>query len=341
MPTTASYEEIRTQWPFLVLGVGSIGKRHIANLRKVGVRRIWAYDPQTERVAEAEARWGVRGFSSLEAALAAGPRAVFVCSPPVYHMEQALAAARRNAHLFIEKPLSASLEGVDTLIAEVEARGLRTLVGCNFRFHPGLERLKTLVEEGALGRVVFARAEFGQYLPDWHPWEDYRHGYSARRDLGGGVVLDRIHEIDYLVWLFGPVVEVNGLVGQWGDLEIETEDLAEAWLRFASGVIATVHVDYLNRTYTCRAEVLGTQGTAWWSFAPHEARIFRAQERQTQAWSWPLYQVNDMYLAQTEHFLRVLAGEEPSRKDVRQARHILQVALAVKTAAAQGRSVHL
>ncbi len=339
--TTAPSDDIRAQWPFLVVGVGSIGKRHIANLRRAGVRRIWAYDPQRERVDEAEARWGVRGFASLEDALAAGPKAALICSPPVYHIPQALAAARAGAHLFIEKPLSASLEGVDDLIAEVEARGLRTLVGCNFRFHPGLQRLKALVDQGALGRVIFARAEFGQYLPDWHPWEDYRQGYSARRDLGGGVVLDRIHEIDYLVWLFGPVEEVTGLVGQWGDLDIETEDLAEAWLRFRSGVVAAVHVDYLNRTYTCRAEVLGARGTAWWSFAPHEARIFDADRAETQSWAWPRYQVNDMYLAETEHFLRVLAGLEPSAKDLRQARHILQVALAVKASAAQGRSVRL
>ncbi len=340
MPTTA-LSEVRTQWPFLVVGVGSIGKRHIANLRRVGVRRIWAYDPQIERVDEAEARWGVRGFSSLEDALAAGPKAVLVCSPPVYHVPQALAAARAGAHLFVEKPLSASLEGVDELLAEVEARGLKTLVGCNFRFHPGLQHLRAALQEGALGRVLFARAEFGQYLPDWHPWEDYRQGYSARRDLGGGVVLDRIHEIDYLVWLFGPVEEVTGWVGRVSDLDIETEDLAEAWLRFRSGVRAAVHVDYLNRTYTCRAEVVAAEGTAWWSFLPHEFRLYRAAEAETRAWSWPHYEVNDMYLAQTEHFLRVLAGEEPSAKDLRQARHILEVALAVKASAEQGRSIRL
>lgn len=341
MPTTASYDDIRAHWPFLVVGVGSIGRRHIANLRRLGVRRLWAYDPQRERVDEVEARWGVRGFASLDEALAAGPKVVWICSPPVYHIPQALAAARAGAHLFIEKPLSASLEGVDALIAEVEARNLRTLVGCNFRFHPGLQRLKALVTREALGRVIFARAEFGQYLPDWHPWEDYRQGYSARRALGGGVVLDRIHEVDYLVWLFGPVEEVTGLVGQWGGLDIETEDLAEAWLRFRSGVVAAVHVDYLNRTYTCRAELVGSTGTAWWSFLPHETRLYDATQRETRAWAWPQYEINQMYLDQARHFLRVLAGEEESQKDVRQARHILEVALAIKASAAQGRSVRL
>lgn len=320
-------DDIRTTWPFLVLGVGSIGKRHLGNLHHLGVRHLWAYDPQPQRVAEAESRWGVRGFADLEEALAAGPKAVLVCSPPVYHIPQALAAARAGAHLFIEKPLAASLAGVDDLVAEVEARGLRTLVGCNFRFHPGLQRLRALLTEGALGEVLFARAVFGQYLPDWHPWEDYRQGYSARRDLGGGIVLDRIHELDYLVWLFGPVAQARGLVLHTGTLDIETEDLAEGWLRFRSGVTASLHVDYLNRRYTCRAEVLGTAGTAWWDFASHSLRLYQAATREEHTWAWPHLSVNAMYVDEMRHFLRLLAGEETSLKDIRQARHILQTAL--------------
>lgn len=316
--------------PFLVLGAGSIGKRHIANLRHLGVEHLWVYDPQAERMAEARARWGVRPFERLEEALAAGPYAVLVCSPPVYHIPQALAAARAGAHLFIEKPLAASLDGVDELLAEVETRGLRTLVGCNFRFHPGLQRLRALLAQGTLGEVLFARAVFGQYLPDWHPWEDYRRGYSARRDLGGGIVLDRIHELDYLVWLFGPVAQARGLVVHTGSLEIETEDLAEGWLRFQNGVTASLHVDYLNRRYTCRAEVLGTEGTAWWDFGSHSLRVYRAGTQEEQTWAWPRYQVNEMYVAEMAHFLRVLAGEEESLKDLRQARHILETALTLR-----------
>ncbi len=322
--------DIRSSWSFLVLGAGSIGRRHIANLRALGVEHIGVYDPQPERQAEAASRWEVATFPSLEAALEARPQAVLVCSPPVYHIPQALAAAEAGAHLFLEKPLAASMEGVAELIAAVEARNLRTLVGCNFRFHPGLQRLKALLDEGALGEVIFARAVFGQYLPDWHPWEDYRRGYSARRDLGGGIVLDRIHELDYLVWLFGPVAEARGWVVHSHTLEIETEDLAEGWLRFRSGVRASVHTDYLNRRYTCRAEVLGTTGTAWWDFSDHSLRLYHAAEGEMQAWSWPRYEVNAMYLAEMEHFLRVLAGEETSLKDLHQAAHILETALALR-----------
>ena len=330
MTTLRSMDDWKAHASFLVLGAGSIGKRHMANLRTLGVEHIGVYDPQVERMAEAESRWGVRTFPSLEAALETRPQAVLVCSPPVYHIAQALAAAEAGAHLFLEKPLAASLDGVDDLLAAVEARNLRTLVGCNFRFHPGMQRLKALLAEGALGEVIFARAEFGQYLPDWHPWEDYRRGYSARRDLGGGIVLDRIHELDYLVWLFGPVEQVQGLVLHTGTLEIETEDLAEGWLRFHSGVTASLHTDYLNRRYTCRAEVLGTEGTAWWDFGEHTLRLYRAESGEMLSWSWPRYDVNAMYVAEMAHFLRVLAGEEESIKDLTQARHILEAALRLK-----------
>ena len=115
-----------------------------------------------------------------------------------------------------------------------------------------------------------------------------------------------------------------------GTLEIETEDLAEGWLRFRSGVTASLHVDYLNRRYTCRAEVLGTEGTAWWDFGSHTLRVYRAATQEEQTWSWPRYQVNDMYLAEMEHFLRLLAGEEESLKDLRQARHILETAMILR-----------
>ncbi len=325
--------------PILVLGCGSIGKRHLGNLWSLGVRNLCAMDPQPERREEVRQRWPIPTFSTLEEALEARPYAAFICSPPRFHVAQALELARHDVHLFLEKPLSNTLDGVDELIAELERRDLRSLVGCNFRFHPGLQETKRLLESGAIGQVLSARASFGQYLPDWHPWEDYRRGYSARRDLGGGVVLDRIHEVDYLYWLFGEVETVFGVAGHFSRLEIETEDLAEAVLRFRSGVIGSVHVDYINRSYTCQAEIVGDQGTIRWSFQEHRLDYYLAGDGVWRSLHWPRYDVNAMYVEQTKHFLRLLAGEEPSYKDVRQARAILRVALAVLQSAQTGTQV--
>lgn len=320
---------------FLVVGCGSIGRRHARNLKALGVRHIWTYDVDAARAQSLAEEVGGLAWTDWDAVLQAGPQVALICTPPVFHIPQALDLARQGIHLFIEKPLAADLTGVDDLVNTVQTHHLHTLVGCNFRFHPGLQRLRDWLNEGRLGKPLFARATFGQFLPDWHPWEDYRHGYSARRDLGGGVLLDRIHEFDTLWWLFGPFHQVMGWINHTGTLEIETEDLVEAWLTFRNHDLrASVHTDYLNREYTCTLDVLGTEGTARWSYAPHMLELYRpGPEPMRERLEWPHYDGNTMYVEEMRHFLRVLAGLEPSMKPVEQARALLRGVLAVQESA--------
>jgi predicted dehydrogenase len=185
---------------FFIVGCGSIGNRHLGNLRRLGVTDIVVFDEREERRRQAAERWDVETTDNFESGLEGSGVAV-ICTPTHLHVSGALIAARAGCHLFVEKPLGHNLDSVDVLLDEVGRRRLRTLVGCNFRFHPAMQELKRLVREGIAGRLVSARVQFGQYLPDWHPWEDYRQSYSARREMGGGIVLDRVHELDYLRWL--------------------------------------------------------------------------------------------------------------------------------------------
>src|SRR5205085_2037070 len=244
-----------------------------------------------------------------------GSGVALICTPTHLHVSGALAAARAGCHLFIEKPLGHSLECVDVLLEEIARRRLRTLVGCNFRFHPAMRELKRLVGDGVAGRLVSARAQFGQYLPDWHPWEDYRQGYSARREMGGGIVLDRVHELDYLRWLMGNVKEVCALTGRLSNLEIDSEDTAEILLRFESGAFGSVHMDYVRRDYDCRLEIIGEEGTLQWSYENHAVSWFTGRGRAWRRTEWPDYDPNDMYLEQMRHFLAVVEGNEPSVHD--------------------------
>ncbi len=329
------------QQRFLVIGCGSIGQRHLKNLKRLGVRRLSAVDPRPDRQGVVCQRFRVPCLGDLAEALNQGIQVALICTPTSLHLQHALLAARAGCHLFIEKPLAHCLEGVDELLAEIAARRLASLVGCNFRFHPGLGQVKALLAEGAVGAVVSARAQFGHYLPDWHPWEDYRLGYSARQDLGGGVVLDRIHELDYLCWLLGEVVEVGAFMGRLSDLEIDTEDTAEILLRFASGTLGSLHLDYVRRTYGCSLEITGTEGTIRWSYARHSVSWYRAGENRWQSLKWPNYQADEMYQAQMRHFLQVVQGREPAALDAAQARRVLVVALAAKQAAAQGKVVQI
>jgi len=326
---------------FLILGCGSIGKRHIANLLELSAGEVFAYDPNPERRLEVASRFAVQAVDDPAPVLADGVSAVFVCSPTHLHMEQSLAAARNGAHIFVEKPLSLDMSGADELAALVESHKLVALTGCNFRFHPGLQKVKELVDAEAVGRIVSIRAQFGQYLPDWHPWEDYRNSYSAHSKMGGGVILDRIHELDYLYWLFGQATHVFALANRLSSLEIDCEDTAEIVLRLASGAFCSVHLDYVRRVYDCSLEITGELGSIQWSFPQHEVRWYTAASRQWHRVTWPEYPVNEMYLEELRHFLRAIRGLEPPMQTLAEARRTLATALAAKQSAVEGKQIAL
>ena len=322
----------------LVFGSGSIGRRHMRNLRALGVQRLAACDPNPDRLVPMKTELGIRPFTDFEQAMdATQPDLVFVCSPPVFHVPQALQAVRAGAHVFIEKPLSHALDGVDELIAEAETRQRVVQVGYNLRFHPGLQKVKQLVDGGVIGRIFWAQVEAGQYLPDWRPWQDYRQSYTARRDLGGGIILDASHELDYIIWLLGQPTEVMCMAGKVSDLEVDVEDCATVLLRFASGAQADVHMDFVQRGYVRSCKLVGERGTIIWDYPAHQVRIYQAE---MDSWETITYTLdnNDMYVAEVQHFLGCADQGATSVVDLKQAKRVLEVALAAKSAAAQGSS---
>ena len=320
---------------FLVIGAGSIGRRHLRNLRTLGATNIIAFDTQAERRAEVADSLGVETIDDLAAAWKCSPDVCLITAPTSLHMQLAGAAAERGCHLFIEKPLSHSWENVEALLGIVAKQGLVTLVGCNLRFHPGLRTVKNLVAENAVGRVVAARVEVGQYLPDWHPWEDYRRSYSARRELGGGVILDAIHEIDYIRWLLGEVAEVVCCAGKLSALEIDTEDTAAILLRFKNGAFGEVHLDYVQRAYSRSCQIIGEEGTIHWDYAGGEVRHYSAHAKRWTVFANPDgWEVNQMYVDEMAHFLRCLDGAEAPEASVFDAAKVLEIALAAKASAA-------
>lgn len=330
------------QHRFLVVGCGSIGKRHIKNLRDLGGVEILAYDPAAARREEVRTDLGIAAVDRLSAAWEHNPSVCVVATPTALHLQLALEAADRGCHLFIEKPLSHSEEGLAQLLGRVRDRGLITLVGCNMRFHPGLAKIKQLLEENAVGRVIALRVDAGQYLPDWHPWEDYRQSYSARRDLGGGVILDAIHELDYVRWLAGEVVGAFCLAGKLSHLEIDTEDTAAMLLRFANGAMGEVHLDYVQRAYHRTCQVIGDEGTLHWDYAEGQVRWYSSRTKAWQVFANPPdWQPNQMYVDEMAHFLRCLARAETPALDVFDAARVLKIALAAKQSGEQQRWMDL
>ncbi|HXK11199.1 MAG TPA: Gfo/Idh/MocA family oxidoreductase [Vicinamibacteria bacterium] len=322
---------------FLVAGSGSIGRRHVENLRRLGEKDASLYrtghrDPRAP-VVDAPADF------DLGRALAARPLAVLVCNPSALHLEVALAAARAGAHILVEKPLAHAREGVQALADEVRRQGLVALVGFQYRFHPGLRRVKEWLEDGALGPVVSARVRWGEDVTTWHPGEDWRRSYAARRDLGGGAVRTLCHPFDYLRWLLGDVESVSAATSS-DALRLDVEDLAHVVLRFASGSLATVTLDYLQRPRAHGLEIVGTRGWISWSDDDGAARLHdTARGRQALFHPPPAFSRNSMFLDEMRHFLACLGGRETPQCSLEEGRAALEIALAALRAAEEGRRV--
>lgn len=322
----------------LIAGLGSIGRRHLKNLLRIGQHELLGYRTRSAPVDDAPE---LPVFTDLTKALSTHPDLVIVATPTARHLSVALPAARAGCHLYIEKPLSHSWDGVDELVKEIQGRGLLSMMGFDLRFDPGLCKVKELLEEGLIGRVVSLQAQVGQYLPDWHPWEDYRKGISASSEMGGGVILDLIHELDYVTWLLGPVSELACFAGHVSNLEIQTEDTAAILLQFENGAIGTVHLDYLQRTPSRTCRVIGEEGTILWDYHAQQVRWYKAGKDEWEEFAYPNRQRNDRFLLEMKHVLACVAGQEQPRADVTVGSRVLRLALAAKESALTGQRIRV
>jgi len=322
------------QYSVLVAGAGSIGRRHMANLRQLGTRNLAATDPDAARLQPVVDDLGVEGFADLDVALRTfKPDVVFVCTPPVCHVEHALRALRSGADVFIEKPLSNRLDGISALKAEAAERGRVAQVGYNLRFNPGIQTLKRLMEEGVAGRILWARAEVAQYLPDWRPLQDYRQSYTARRELGGGIILDASHEIDYMLWLLGPPRELTCMAGQVSGLEVNVEDCATILIRLRSGAQADIHMDFAQRTASRSCVLAGDAARLEWVHAENQVRIIRSEG--APEFIKYNFEANQMYIAEVEEFFSSVHRRTTANRGLAESELTLRVALAALTSAAE------
>lgn len=325
----------------LVLGCGSIGRRHIGNLLALGMERVVVCDVDPQRLSSAVSELGVKGFDDYGRAFQEClPDAVIVCTPPYLHVPQALETVRTGASVFLEKPISHSLDGVDDLIAEAKARRVVLQVGYNFRFHPGLQKARSLVEDGAIGRVMWVRAETGQYLPDWRPGDDYRQSYTAQASMGGGIILDASHEIDYLTWMFGDPTQVYCVADILSDLEVDAEDTASMILRFSTGCVAEVHLDFVQRARARNCKLVGTEGTIIWDFLESSVTLYGPDGNNGERIEDPTA-ADEMYRLEMKSFLDRLDGAEPPGDGGESARRTLEIALAARESASTQRVINL
>ncbi|OGC10910.1 hypothetical protein A3J90_06610 [candidate division WOR-1 bacterium RIFOXYC2_FULL_37_10] len=294
---------------FVVVGLGSIGRRHLKNLISLGEKDIVLCRNKVASPIDDE----FKEFpieTNIYSALKHEPDAVIISNPTSLHFDIAIPAAEAGCHILIEKPISDSLAGIDKLKAALKHGGGQFLVGFQYRFHPTLKIASNMISQGEIGRIVSINVHWGEYLPDWHPWEDFRNSYAARPDLGGGVVLTLCHPFDYLSWLFGKPEFMWAHTDTVGDLGINVEDVADVYLKFPNGAFGSVHLDYIQRPTTHHLEVIGTNGTIRWNNADGQLSIYRPNHSAWEFIEAPKYfERNSLFIDEMRHFLSVIRRE--------------------------------
>lgn len=315
----------------IVVGVGSIGTRHLKNLVELG-HEVYAVDISNEKLDMVKST-ASGTFSSLKDALKIRPDIAFICTFSNSHIDPAIECAKAGCHLFIEKPLSLGLDGVDELVKITEKNKLVSMVGCNMRFHPAINYIHDVLDrDPSFKKKLWANLEFGFYLP--FDKKDYQSSYKANKSMGGNLIFDGIHELDYSVWFFGEPLEVFCVKGILSELEIDTEDHVEMIIKFKSGAVCTVHMDYLQHGYSRRCKVVCKEGTIVWDFTNGTIGIVTTVDKE---WSWKdmkldLY-YNQMYMDEIKYFMKCVKDSEETFNSIHASVSVLKLALAANRSA--------
>ena len=321
----------------LVVGYGSIGKRHVENLLSISNLEIIVC---TKRNDINKLKKHTKVYHTINQSLKEKPDIGIIANETSLHIPTAIKLAKEGLDLFLEEPLSNSLKDVEKLHAIVKKKKLITQMGCNLRFHPCIKKIKSLIEQQKIGKIISAQVQNCSYLPDYHPWEDYRKGYAARKDLGGGIILTQIHEIDYMYWFFQDVENVISMSGKLSDLDIKVEDYVSSLLKFRNKIIGELHMDYFQRPDFRSCKIRGTKGEIYWNSDNNCVNIYNMNKKR---WETELkvknYERNFSYIEQLKHFLKCIKHRKETINDLEQGITTLKIALAIKKASKLMKSV--
>lgn len=320
----------------VVIGMGSIGVRHVSNLLSLGYKNITMVTQRTDFPTN----WPEFPVYSLFENI---PEDIdfthaLICSPTARHLNDLIPVLQAGIpSVFLEKPVSHTWEGIEDVMSMFRPHQ-KIFLGFDLRFDPGLTKINELLNAGAIGRVLSATAFVGQYLPDWRPHEDYRLGSSALKAKGGGVLLDLVHEFDYLFWLFGHARTLGAFYQTNPELEIETEDLADILIKFDSGLTATLHLDYHQRNLTRYCHITGTKGSLHWDLATKT--VLCTDEKGTiQTFDYKDFERNDRFMRIIQSFMQ--NQEDKRLTDFSEGLETLKMVLAAKKSSESNTFVRL
>ena len=325
-----------------IFGSGSIGLRHLTNLiklrKELKISSIYAYDSKTAtKFLGTE-----RNFTfTQDFKLAAEDCDVaFICVPTHMHNQTINNLLKyTNCHFGIEKPLSKKIKDCFSTLNNISKTGKKTAVGYMLVNHPLILETEKLLKKKKIGRIIFARAECGFYLPNWHPWEDYRKFYMASKAQGGGVLLDTSHEINYLQRLFGKVSKIQGLVGKFSDLNITSDDLSLSILKFKkNNVIGNIHLDLLQFEKSRIFKIIGTKGIIEGCFSNNTIKIYDNLKKKYFIKNIN-YNFNNLYYTQLRQFWALIKNKKNNLCTAKEAYHTMQIIESIRKSQSSGKKI--
>lgn len=324
------------------MGLGSIGSRHLRISRKLlphaDIRVL------SRKVESIVPQYSNGCFGSLSDAILFAPDIAVIATPSSFHLETAQAFADIGTHLLVEKPLSDSIAGVGRLLQTVERNRSVLFTGYNLRFSTSLQYFRGVIEDGVIGKVLSVRCEVGQYLPSWRPDKDYRLGVSANRELGGGVLLELSHELDFLRWIFGEVDWVRATLSRQSDLEIDVEDSAHLIIGFIPKVpsrplVATVNLDFVRHDTTRMCVAIGEAGSVRWNGLTGEVALYGQDTDEWHALYAHYSEQDETYLAEWREFLECVDESRTPGVTGEDGLRVLEIIEAARSSASTGRQI--
>lgn len=316
----------------LVVGYGSIGKRHVLNLTKLdSIDEIVIYT----KIKNDLDKFHKKKVTFIDASNVTLNDAckhlkidiAIIANETFKHIDTAIILAEQGINLFIEKPLSHSLEKVETLKEIAERKKIKVFVAYNLRFLGVINLIKKQIMENTIGRLYFAKIEVGQYLPSWRPDRDYRKSYSAKKDHGGGVALDLSHEIDYMRYLFGDPCDWHCVRNKVSDLAIDSDDIFEAIYEYDNGFVCNTHMDYLQMDKKRNVKIVGSKGTIECDFIKKYIKIFIGGNDELLIEDQSLFDIDKTYIDELTSYIESIEKDnEPliSLNDGAQALRLIE-----------------
>lgn len=304
----------------LICGLGSIGKRHAKNLLSLKKKNLIFFRERNLRLNENKLK-NITTFDSLKKSLNQNPNVAFICNTTSKHMDTAIECAKKGCHLFIEKPLSNNLKKIKILESIIKKKKIKVMIGYNMRFHPLMKKIKKILENNQIGVVYNIQSEWSEYLPDWHPWENYKDTYAAQKKMGGGCSLTLSHELDSLYWLFGKIKKVENFK-IFKHLEGDVDTSSDFLIRFKNSAVGYSHIDFLGKPHVRKLFISGTKKKIYFNYYKNKVKIINRFGKIKVI--KVKFKKNDMYLEEIRYFLKCISKNNTPSPGIEDSKYIFK-----------------